>query len=90
MVIVVTCAEGDVDCKDVRFVSVDRMSGATTTLAGTDWVRMCDDGVTPCQHLGFKFSTKDVTYYISDSGELTEVTSAGGTTLDEVGKWLER
>jgi len=90
VVIVVTCPEGDIDCDDVRFVGVDKVSGATTTLSGADWVRMCEDRVTPCQHLGFKFSIKDVTYYVSDGGELTEVTRAGDTTLDEVGKWLER
>jgi len=90
IVIVVTCAEGELDCSNVRFVGIDKMSGATTTLNGTDWVRMCEDRVTPCQHLCFKFYTKDVTYYVSDGGELTEITTAGDTVLDEVGKWLER
>jgi len=65
-------------------------SGLAVTLNGSDWVRMCKDGVTPCKHLGFMFPHGNVTYHISDGGEVSVTSISGKSIVDEVGKWLER
>jgi hypothetical protein len=89
-VIVVTCAEGEVSCPSVKYTEVNKETGLSITLNGSDWVRMCKDDVTPCQHLGFIFPHGDVTYHISDGGELSVTAISGKSVTDEVGKWLER
>lgn len=89
-VIVVTCAEGEVNCSNVKYTEINKGTGLAVTLNGSDWVRMCKDGVTPCKHLGFMFPHGNVTYHISDGGEVSVTSISGKSIVDEVGKWLER
>jgi len=72
----------------VSYIGVDRKSGDVTRLKGVDWVRHCAPDI-PCQHLGFKFSSKEVDYYVSDDGELTVQSASSQTLASERGKWID-
>lgn len=89
VVIVVTCPEGEIDCLDVHYVGIDKSSGVVTQIKGADWVRRCAGQDMPCQHIGFKFLTGDVSYYITDDGVLTIQPVNGIHSVSEHGKWVE-
>lgn len=87
------CPEGDVDCDRIRYRGVNKRTGKSIRLMGSDWIRYCPDdqgdgpGKTPCQHLGYKFRNGKVTYYVSDDGELQVIRGRNKILLDEKGKW---
>ncbi|WP_267226612.1 hypothetical protein [Dyella silvae] len=89
VIVLVLCDEGEIDCPDVLYVGVDRASGEVTQLKGADWVRRCPRQNEPCQHIGFKFSSKSSDYYITDNGTLTIQSTRGEQLASEHGKWVD-
>lgn len=88
VVIVSRCEEGEVACSKVVYTGVDKVTGASVTLEGSDWFVMCADGTTPCHHLGWQFKKGDTTYRVSGDGELAVIVKQK-TVLVEQGKWIE-
>lgn len=88
VVIVSTCPEGEVTCAKVIYTGIDKTTGASVTIEGSDWAAMCADGTTPCHHLGWQFKKGDTTYRVSDGGELV-VLVRQKTVLVEQGKWID-
>jgi len=89
VVIITRCPEGDVSCDDVLATAVNKASGETEKLKGSDWAHLCDDHVTPCHHVGYKFHCEGRNYYITDSGTLTFTSVDEKVIFEENGKWLE-
>lgn len=89
VIVVARCPEGDVSCDDVLATVVNKVSGETEELKGSDWVRLCDDRVTPCHHVGYKLHRKGSNYYITDSGKFTLTSVTEKVIFEESGKWLE-
>ncbi len=49
------CAEGNVVCNDVTYMSTHREYGYTLRLKGKTIHSLCADRVTPCRFLGYEF-----------------------------------
>lgn len=86
------CAEGEVICDNVSYHAVSHKSGEELRLRGSTLARMCADGVTPCQFLGYQFKNGNTTYRLLDIGDRgrLQVEQAGKLLLDEEGRWLYR
>lgn len=80
------CGEGYVTCDDVSYHGTSHKTGKQLRLKGETLSRMCADGVTPCQFLGYEFKNGDTTYRVFDSGQLL-VEQNGKTLVDESGEW---
>lgn len=80
------CAEGNVTCDDVTYIGQSKKSGRSITLTGHTLHRMCADGVTPCEFLGYEFKNGHVTYSVLASGMLC-VKQDGRLILHEQGTW---
>ncbi len=79
------CPEGVVVCRDVSYVGVDRRSGAGIRLRGETVHRLCADGVTPCQFLGYRFRNGNYLYQVID--QQLQVYEHGRLILNESGTW---
>jgi hypothetical protein len=53
---------------------------------GRQLMRMCADGKTPCQSLGYRFRNGNTTYMLGEDGRLT-VTQGKKVLVDEQGDW---
>ncbi len=80
------CPEGTVVCDQVSYFGQDRRSGASLRLTGSTSHRLCADGVTPCQFLGYSFRNGNVVYEVSGEG-LLRVLQGGKVLLEEQGTW---
>lgn len=80
------CVEGVVVCDELIYTGVNIRTGQTITLKGRDFIHICSDGVTPCDHLGYEFRSGNVVYFVSDDGLLT-VTRGHEEILSEQGTW---
>ena len=69
--VTVHCEEGNLTCDDVTYVGTSRKTGKTITLHGATLQRMCADGATPCQFLGYEFRNGKTTYRVLEDGSLT-------------------
>lgn len=81
------CEEGEVICNSYQYLGVSKQSGQSIQLVGSSWYRMCSDGQTPCQFLGYRFKNRTVTYFISNEGSIAVVTDKGKILLQESGRW---
>lgn len=88
VIITENCPEGDVSCQDVSYAGTSKRTGKSIELKGHSVSRMCADGVTPCQHLGYKFVNGAYEYFVSDDGTLT-VTRGDKVIVDEKGEWAD-
>ncbi|WP_109125148.1 hypothetical protein [Dyella sp. C11] len=89
IVVVVKCQEGDVNCNDIKLTEVEKTTGKTRSLEGTDWVRLCQGSETPCQHIGFKFPQAGQTIYVGDDDKFSVIDQHGKEIDAELGKRLE-
>ena len=80
------CLEGTIVCDRVSYVGQDRRSGASLRLTGSTDYRLCADGLTPCQFLGYRFRNGSVVYEVTDDGRL-RVLQGGRLLLEEQGTW---
>lgn len=80
------CPEGTIVCDRVSYVGQDRRSGASLRLTGSTDYRLCADGLTPCQFLGYRFRNGSVVYEVRDDGRL-RVLQGGRLLLEEQGTW---
>ncbi len=80
------CGEGHVTCDRALLVMKSKSSGNTLLMRGQTLHRMCADGITPCQFVGFRFQHAGVTYTVFEPGTLM-ITQANETLLEERGRW---
>ena len=81
----VRCPEGEVTCDDVGYVGKNKKTGETLELTGKTAHHMDGEG-TPTRFLGYIFKNNDVTYFLSEEGEL-RVTRGEKVLLKEKGTW---
>jgi hypothetical protein len=87
--ITINCAEGEVGCDRVTYRGTDKNTGKSIRLSGKQIMRICADGVTPCQSLGYEFKNGkngEYTYFVSENGRLL-VYRGKKLILNEAGKW---
>jgi hypothetical protein len=84
--IVSNCAEGEVSCDNVSYTGISKKTGKSISLKGSTWHSLCADGVTPCRFLGYKFKNGEVTYTVSEDGNL-EVVKGNKVLFSEQGNW---
>lgn len=87
--ITINCAEGVVGCDRVTYRGTDKNTGKSIRLSGKQIMRICADGVTPCQSLGYEFKNGkngEYTYFVSENGRLL-VYRGKKLILNEAGKW---
>ena len=80
------CPEGTLLCDKVTYLGQDRSTGLSINLVGKTVYRLCRDGVTPCQFLGYAFKNGSTTYEVEGSGVL-RVSKAGKVLFEEQGEW---
>ena len=83
----VNCAEGYVTCNDVTYVGESRKSHNSITLKGKTMHTSCADGITPCRFVGYYFKNGNITYTISESGELKVIQGKDKVLVKEKGAW---
>ena len=81
----IRCEEGEVTCDDVGYVGKNKKTGETLELTGKTAHHMDGEG-TPTRFLGYIFKNNDVTYFLSEEGEL-RVTRGEKILLKEKGTW---
>ena len=81
----VRCPEGEVTCDDVKYVGVNKKTGEKIKLTGKTAHHYDADG-TPTRFLGYIFKNDDVTYFLSEEGQL-RVTRGDEVLLKENGTW---
>lgn len=79
------CEEYVVSCDDVKFVCVNKKTGKSISLTGCTDHSLGADGA-PGHFLGYYFTNRDMTYFVSDDGEFS-IERKGKTLLDEQGTW---
>jgi hypothetical protein len=84
--ITINCAEGVVGCDRVTYRGTDKTTGESIKLSGKQIMRMCADGITPCQSLGYEFKNGEYIYFVSENARLL-VYRAKKLILNEAGKW---
>ncbi|WP_207907519.1 hypothetical protein [Celerinatantimonas diazotrophica] len=82
------CEEGNVTCDDVTYIGQSKKSGRSITLKGHTIHRMCSDGVTPCEFLGYEFKNGNTTYTVLESGVL-DIKQNGHLLLHTQGTWRD-
>lgn len=80
------CIEGAVVCDDVTYYGSNVNTGESVQLQGRTLYRLCADGVTPCQFLGYEFFNGDYRYVVTEEGRL-QVFLNGEVILDQQGTW---
>ncbi|GAB2529359.1 hypothetical protein [Microbulbifer agarilyticus] len=81
------CEAGDEGCDKATYNGTNKKSGATIRLKGRMLHRMCADGVTHCQILGYEFKSGNITYYVSHKGLLEVVRGQNEVLVREQGEW---
>jgi hypothetical protein len=86
------CEEGVVNCDKVGYTGINRKTGKSISLEGSDLMHYCPDdqgdgpGNTPCHHIGYEFKNGNTTYLISDDGDLI-IRRGKSTSFHERGVW---
>ena len=80
------CPEGEVLCNNVSYTGTRLKTGASIKLSGRTVYRLCADGVTPCQFLGYEFLNGDYRYLVTEGGTL-KVYKQKKLLLEENGSW---
>ena len=81
----VRCPEGELTCDDVKYVGKNKKTGETLRLTGKTAHHYDAEG-TPTRFLGYIFKNDDVTYFLSEEGEL-RITRGEKVLLKESGTW---
>ena len=85
--IVEHCPEGDVNCQKVSYTGTNKSNGKSIKLKGKSVSRMCADGVTPCQSLGYEFRNGKMKYRVQEDGTLEVINQTGRVLVSESGEW---
>lgn len=72
----------DVACKDVSFTAQRLDNGQLVRLKGRAVTSLCNDGITPCHHQGYRFDDGNTTYFVSDYDWL-EISLNGKVVMHE-------
>lgn len=80
------CPEGVVGCRDVSYVGKNIRTGKSIALQGRAVMRLCADRVTPCSHEGYRFTSGQVEYRVTNDGLLV-VTRGSEVLVEERGQW---
>lgn len=78
------CTEGYVSCDDIRYVGVNRHTGASIRLRGRTLHTRCIDG-SPCRFLGYSFINQSYEYRVMDEELL--IYRSGQLIFQERGRW---
>ncbi|GHA79742.1 hypothetical protein GCM10009007_20830 [Formosimonas limnophila] len=85
--IVEHCSEGEVSCQKISYTGTSKSNGKSIKLKGVSKSRMCGDGVTPCQFLGYEFKNGNVKYNVREDGTLEVIDRKGRVLVSERGEW---
>jgi len=80
------CPEGEVICKNVSYTGTNLKTQKSLLLNGKTVYRICSDGITPCQFLGYEFLNGAYRYFVTESGTL-KVYKQEKLLLEEQGLW---
>jgi hypothetical protein len=80
------CDEGSVTCNNVLYHGVNRKTGQSIRLRGKILHTRCNDGVTPCQFVGYEFRNGAYRYQVMSSGSLM-VYQGQRLLMNEQGRW---
>ncbi len=80
------CEEGDVSCDKLTYIGTSKKYGKSITLTGSTWHTKDKDG-NPGRFLGYKFKNGNITYYVTESGELSVVRNRTEVLVEETGTW---
>jgi hypothetical protein len=87
VIITRNCPEGSVTCNNVSYYGLNFRTGTSIRLKGKTLHRLCADGVTPCQFLGYEFFNGNTRYVVGTDGSL-RVTQGKRLILQEIGTWV--
>ncbi len=75
-------------CSKLVYEETNKDTGAKTKINGTQVLQKCPDKAAPCHSLGYEFSNGNLTYLISESGQL-QVLEGAKVLVDETGTWAD-
>lgn len=75
-------------CSKVSYQETNKETGEKVNLTGTQVLEKCPDKATPCHSLGYEFSNGNLTYLISENGQL-QVLDGAKVLVDEAGTWTD-
>lgn len=81
------CPEGEVACQQMSFALTVKESGDIQHYDGRTLYRLCADGETPCQFIGYRFRDGKRQYTLFDNGALEINCGAGLEIVREQGQW---
>jgi len=64
------CGENETFCRNVSYIGKSKKTGKSIKLKGSQTIRTCADGVTPCQMMGWEFFSGPYRYAITDARSL--------------------
>ena len=64
------CPAGEIFCRNVTYIGKNKRTGQSIKLKGSQTIRPCADGVTPCQMMGWEFFSGPYRYAITDDRSL--------------------
>jgi hypothetical protein len=80
--------QNEVGCSKASYQEINKETGAKVNLMGTQVMEKCADKTTPCHSLGYEFSNGNLTYLISENGQL-QVLNGAKVLVDEAGTWVD-
>ena len=80
------CEEGEVSCDKLTYIGTSKKSGKSIKLSGSTWHTKDKDG-NPGRFLGYKFKNGNITYFVTESGELSVVRNRTEVLVEESGTW---
>ncbi|WP_461535259.1 hypothetical protein [Spongorhabdus nitratireducens] len=81
------CSEGEVSCARYFYTGTNKTTGEVITLQGSSWHTTCNDGVTPCRFVGYKFSQGNTTYWVHQDGLFEVIQNSRQVLISEQGQW---
>lgn len=81
------CPEGEVTCQQMSFALTVKESGNVQHYEGRSLHRLCADGETPCQFIGYRFRDDKRQFTLFDNGALEINCGAGLEIVREQGQW---
>jgi hypothetical protein len=88
LVITEHCEGGFLGCKNVDYVVVNRLTGASSRLKGIATVRNCLGTADPCEWTGWRFKSGAILYVVT-SGLRLEVWRRGKLIVEEQGSYAD-
>ncbi|MBA3537353.1 MAG: hypothetical protein H0T84_12225 [Tatlockia sp.] len=81
-------SQNEVNCSKASYQEINKETGAKVNLMGVQVMAKCPDKSTACHSLGYEFSNGNLTYLISENGQL-QVLEGAKVLVDEAGTWID-